>query len=109
MQEESSSATSQLSQLEVGSYVLESSSATSQLSQLEVGSYILEEGFLPPPNRFKKNSDHVPRNDDDLKRIRAYKLALRRETARNGYDIWNESSLCKNNNNPKTHTEEREL
>jgi hypothetical protein len=56
---------------------------------------IVDGECLPPPHRFKKNSNPVPLNLNDIRRINAYKLALRRELAKTEFDLRNESSMCK--------------
>ena len=71
----------------------ESSIAMSRQSQPEQDMCIFEGGCLPPPNRFKKNSNPDPLNQDDARRIQLYKMTSRRETARNEQHDLSESSM----------------
>ena len=63
------------------------------MSQLKVDSCIFEGGRLPPPSRYKKDSNHGPLNEDDIRRIKAYKIAHHREIAKNEIECWSKSNM----------------
>ena len=72
----------------------ESTATLSLQSQLMVDpSMVLEDDSLPPPHRFKKNANSAWHNQNDIRRINAYKLALRREIAKIEFDLWRNSDL----------------
>ncbi len=47
---------------------------------------------MPPPHRFKKNANPAQLNQNDIRRINAYKFVLRREIEISKYDLWSKSN-----------------